>query len=376
MCATLEAENAYNIFKGLNSTGVPLGPADLIRNFVFMHIPPDGQDEFDRELWGPLEDRFARADGTLDEDRFSRFFRDYLMSQPEIGYVPPKETFPRFEAEYAATDFSPRELAGALTVSAQHYAIISGQEADESVPVTQALAGLNQLESSTTYPLLLALFARRASGAINAEQLAHAINMLCGFILRRFICGDSSRGYGRMFVRAVGKEGDDPFKMLEPYLLERGWPDDRRFEAAFVEFPLFQRGYAREVLVALERARGHKEPADLKDTAGRAHSAPDAQRCMAGGAGTRRRAHPCRLAAPTGQPDTEPRTALNCVTTRSRRMRKICGQQHRTYQGTSELRALDRSRDSGEGPPTRKRSCPHLDRTEGTGTGYQTWPGC
>ena len=30
----LEAENAYNIFKSLNSTGVPLGPSDLIRNFV------------------------------------------------------------------------------------------------------------------------------------------------------------------------------------------------------------------------------------------------------------------------------------------------------------------------------------------------------
>jgi len=51
MCATLEAENAYNIFKSLNSTGVPLGPSDLIRNFVFMHVPPDEQDEFDRALW-------------------------------------------------------------------------------------------------------------------------------------------------------------------------------------------------------------------------------------------------------------------------------------------------------------------------------------
>ena len=80
MCATLEAENAYNIFKSLNSTGVPLGQADLIRNFVFMHVVPEDQDEFDRELWTPLENRFAREDGTLDEDHFSRFFRDFLMS--------------------------------------------------------------------------------------------------------------------------------------------------------------------------------------------------------------------------------------------------------------------------------------------------------
>lgn len=262
MCATLEAENAYNIFKSLNSIGVPLGPSDLIRNFVFMHIPPDEHDEFDRALWGPLEGQFARPDGTLDEERFSRFFRDYLMSGGR--YVAPKDTFPSFESRYEATGFSPKELARALTVSARQYAIISGQEADESAQVTQALTGLNVLESSTTYPLLLTLFERRASGAMESAQLAHAVNMLRGFILRRFVCGESSRGYGQMFVRALAKDGGDPVKTLEAYLLDRGWPDDHRFEAAFVEFPLYQRGYTREVLEALERARGHKEPADLQ----------------------------------------------------------------------------------------------------------------
>ena len=34
---------------------------------------------------------------------------------------------------------------------------------------------------------------------------------------------------------------------------------------AFVEFPLYQRGYTREILETLERARGHKEPAGLDD---------------------------------------------------------------------------------------------------------------
>ena len=262
MCATLEkGENAYSIFKSLNSTGVPLGASDLIRNFVFMHVHPDEQDEFDRDLWKPLEDRFARPDGTLDEEHFSRFFRDFLMADGR--YVPPKDTFESFDARYEATDFSPRILAQTLTTSARDYAVISGQQSDdENDEVTRALAGLNALDSSTTYPLLLALFQKRASAEIYAPQLAQCIEMLRGFILRRFICGESSRGYGRMFVRALQK-GDEPVAALEKYLLERGWPDDRRFESAFIEFPLYERGYTREVLEALERARGHKEPADL-----------------------------------------------------------------------------------------------------------------
>lgn len=262
MCATLEAENAYNIFKSLNSTGVPLGPSDLIRNFVFMHVTPDEQDEFDHALWGPLEASFTLADGTLDEDRFSRFFRDFMMAGGR--YLAPKDTFAAFEARYEATGFSPKALALELIEGVRRYEVISGQQADASDAVTGALSGLNVLESSTTYPLLLALFAKRASAEMSAEHLARCIEMLRGFILRRFVCGESSRGYGQMFVRALGKDPSDAAAALETYLLDRGWPGDHQFTAAFVDFPLYQRGYTREVLETLERARGHKEPADLQ----------------------------------------------------------------------------------------------------------------
>lgn len=266
MCATLESENAYSIFKSLNSTGVPLGASDLIRNFVFMHLRPEDQDEFDKRLWRPLEERFANDDGTLDENLLSKFFRDFLMSIDGTGYVPLNATFERFEARYEATRFSPRDLAVVLTRNAAHYSVISGAVADADPKVTQALSNLNDLESSTTYPILLALFERRASGALDSEQVARAVSMLSGFILRRYICGESSRGYGRMFASALDDLQDDPLAGLGAYLVKRVWPDDRRFEAAFVEFPLYQRGYTREVLKALERARGHREPADLERT--------------------------------------------------------------------------------------------------------------
>jgi len=266
MCATLETENAYSIFKSLNSTGVELGQADLIRNFVYMHLPPEQHDEFDAAYWGPLEKRFVNGDGTLDGDDFSRFFRDFLMAGSGIGYVRPSATFERFEAKYEATEFSPTQLAVHLTRSARDYAVIAGRAPDQDGRVTKALAGLNQLESSTTYPLVLALFERRSRGVIDSEQLATAIDMISSFILRRFICGESSRGYGRIFVRAVELLGDEPVASLERFLVGRGWPDDRRFTAAFVEFPLYQRGYARAVLVALEQQREHKEPADLTST--------------------------------------------------------------------------------------------------------------
>jgi hypothetical protein len=261
MCATLESESAYSIFKSLNSTGVPLGQADLIRNFVFMHVHPDDQDDFDREHWGPLEAMFADADGRLDEERFSRFFRDVLMATGQ--YVQPKDTFATFEARNEATGFDPRELVCDLRRRAGHYAVITGAAESESPGITEGLADLNRLESSTTYPLLLALFDACEAGRMPPSALARCIGMLRGFIFRRFVCGESSRGYGQMFVRAIDPAAADPMDALERYLLARGWPHDERFIDAFVKLPLYKRGYAREVLETLERARGHKEPAAL-----------------------------------------------------------------------------------------------------------------
>ncbi len=265
MCATLESENAYSIFKSLNSTGVPLGPSDLIRNFVFMHVAPDAQDDFDREHWAPLEALFADADGRVDEARFSRFFRDVLMA--ESGqYVQPADTFTIFEARNEATDFDPVVLAQRQRRNADYYAVITGATESESSAITGALAEFNRLDSSTTYPLLLALFAAYESARMPPSALYRCICMLRGFIFRRFVCGESSRGYGQMFVRAIDLEAEDPMLALDKYLLARGWPHDERFVDSFIRLPLYKRGYAREVLETLELARGHKERADLSRT--------------------------------------------------------------------------------------------------------------
>lgn len=261
MCATLESESAYSIFKSLNSTGVPLGQSDLIRNFVFMHVHPDAQDDFDQDHWGPLEAMFPNESGRLDEERFSRFFRDVLMAQGQ--YVQPKDTFATFESRNEATGFSPAELTAGLLTHARHYAAIVGDSKDDSAEVTHALAGLNRLESSTTYPLLLSLFTARDAGRLTDAELTRCINMLSGFIFRRFIAAESSRGYGQIFVRAIDNKSLTPLQSLEEYLLARGWPHDSRVIEAFALFPLYKRGYAREVLETLERSRGHKEQAVL-----------------------------------------------------------------------------------------------------------------
>lgn len=262
-------QNAYEVFKGLNSKSVGLVESDHIRNFMFMNTPQYRQEEFDRDGWAPLEDAFASAPGDAlskkEEKIFSRFFRHFLM----VGkYVSPDDISVVFEerfAEKCKAEASVWAVARDLKESVRHYTIIMSWDNDESAEVTQSLKGLNELDSSTTYPLLLALFAQRAKGDITDEQLSKCIEMLRGFIFRRYICRYNGRGYGRRFSGAndllAGNES--PVVALRDFLIDYGWPSDEKFQLAFEQFPFYENGYAKEMLAGIERARKHREPANL-----------------------------------------------------------------------------------------------------------------
>ena len=78
VAVVIDAENPYEIFDSLNSTGLPLEESDLIRNFLFMDIPVAKQQEFDDHHWKPFEQLFAKTQ-TEDTVEMTPFYRDYLM---------------------------------------------------------------------------------------------------------------------------------------------------------------------------------------------------------------------------------------------------------------------------------------------------------
>ena len=83
------------------------------------------------------------------------------------------------------------------------YDIIRGAKAHENAAVDASLTKLRKLESSTTYPLLLALLQKVDDGEMGYAQLVKAIDLIDGFILRRYATNLSSRTYGRWFVAGL-----------------------------------------------------------------------------------------------------------------------------------------------------------------------------
>jgi hypothetical protein len=254
---SLRGENQYRIFKSLNSTGVELSEADLIRNFVFMHVAVDDQDSFDDNHWRALEKHFEDASGKLDSDLLSSFFRDYLMSDGK--YVSPYATFESFEKTYGVADFDATSLASELATAAAHYDQIRTVSPHPNPLVNAALSKLSELDSSTSSPLVLNLLKRLDNGTVTVEDFVDCIEMTAGFIFRRFICGDQSRGYSRLFVSACKTLNDDPTGDLQEFYLKRSFPNNARFETELVKFPLYESKYANAVLWCLEGDFGHKE---------------------------------------------------------------------------------------------------------------------
>ena len=74
-------DNPQLIFESLNSTGLALSQADLIRNYVLMGLEPNFQEKIYKNYWRVMEKNFGQ---TNYKDFFNKFMRDYLTVKTNI----------------------------------------------------------------------------------------------------------------------------------------------------------------------------------------------------------------------------------------------------------------------------------------------------
>jgi hypothetical protein len=107
------------------------------------------------------------------------------------------------------------------------------------------------------------LMHRKEEGGVTEEDLVQCLDMISGFILRRYVCSESSRGYYLWFVSACRDLEHEPVEKLKSFFMDKGYPDDARFEKCLLRFQLYQSDYGHYVLEKLERSYEHREAPDL-----------------------------------------------------------------------------------------------------------------
>ena len=248
MTLTLEVEDDPQvIFETLNARGEPLLASDLVRNFVFLEAARQGKPvpQLYERYWSPFDlvattDKGVSANaywrekerqGRLTYPRIDLFFYNYatLRSQ-EITLA--SHVFQSYKAWWQK---QPRDLEVELArlVASSHY--FQELVSPEGTGYLAEFARLvKSLDVGTVTPVYLALRERLGTDSVELKQ---ALADLASYLTRRAVCGLTTKGYNRFFMRvlqAVTGAVEAPHTALRKVLLaatapSEVWPDDTLF---------------------------------------------------------------------------------------------------------------------------------------------------
>ena len=234
----LDQDDSPNrIFESLNNTGMPLSVADLIRNFLLMHISDLAeQEKAYNDYWLPMEQLFSYGQSGLSTD----FFWHYLMKD---GSLPRKdETYEEIQRRTGRPNPSDAITALAdFAKFANYYGqIVESGTAETDATLQTQIRRLNQWEASVAYPFLLRALDAVSTGVIQNADLVNVMQLLESFVIRRAVCGVPTNQLRRIFAQmSVQTDFANFVESSRTYLLNNRWPDDNEFRLSFADFPLY-----------------------------------------------------------------------------------------------------------------------------------------
>jgi len=228
------------IFETLNARGEPLLPADLLRNFIFLRAARRGepQEALYREFWERFDAEFWRDEikqGRLLRPRSDLFMQHFLASRLTVD-IPIKHLF--VEYKYWIDKVQPfssvRDELATLARQGDHFRrIIEPTKGDP----TYALARfLDAFDVRTSYPLLLVML----DAGLTDEQWKAISTTLESYLLRRAVCGLTTKNYNRVFLtltRHLRRDGITTENLAKQLAAQEGestvWPSDEEFADAW-----------------------------------------------------------------------------------------------------------------------------------------------
>jgi len=226
-------DNPQLIFESMNSTGLDLTQADLIRNFILMGLEPEHQTRLYRDYWRPMERAFGQeAYGS----HFDAFMRHYLTMR--IGEIPRKEdVYETFKAYARRPDVAEKgvdALVADIHRFANYYcAMALGQEQDKELG--DAFRDLRELKVDVAWPFLLELYDDYRQGLLPKKDLLRAVRLVESYVFRRAVCGIPTNSLNKTFAtfrRALDK--NRYLESIEAHFLSlpsyRRFPRDEEFE--------------------------------------------------------------------------------------------------------------------------------------------------
>lgn len=267
ICADIRLDtddNAQEIFERINSTGIKLGLADLIRNYILM--TDTDQERLYEEYWLTVQN-------LLPDKLLDNFFIDYLNMKSD-GFVKESEAYKSFKQVYVEGKYDNEKMLQEILHYAKQYYVFCYGSSDFGAEVNKALAGLRKLKQTTVYLFLFRVFDDYENGIINKNELARVLKMLLSYSIRRLVCeigSNTLRGlyktlYGRVFEQKENK--NTYYDSLVSFFLQQTSkntiPSDNEFVTALQEKNLYSKNALCKYLLCAIENQG-KETLDTED---------------------------------------------------------------------------------------------------------------
>ena len=225
-----DKDNPQLIFESLNSTGLDLSQADLIRNYILMGQELESQTHLYEKYWYPMQVSY----GDDYSSYFDWFMRDYLSvvtgSIPKIGYV--YESFKQYVESDKSSDNIEEIVSDIHRYSEFYVRLRLGKE--PNTKLREAFKRISTLKVIVSYPFLLPIYNDYEDGLIDNEEFLSIILLVESYVFRRAICGIPTNSLNKTFAtfyKGVKKESYLESIMAEFILLDgyKRFPSNQEF---------------------------------------------------------------------------------------------------------------------------------------------------
>ncbi|HEU5375792.1 MAG TPA: DUF262 and DUF1524 domain-containing protein [Ktedonobacteraceae bacterium] len=262
--ALQQQDNPQLIFESLNSTGMDLSQADLIRNYVLMGLENADQVKLYKKYWYPMEQSFGQTQNVA---LFNRFIRDFLTLH--TGDIPNVDkVYATFKAYHQDKTHIPIEqiIAEIHRYSKYFTCMVLAREKDAELK--RCFEDIKTLEVNVVYPFLLEIYADYEQQRLSHGDFVAILKLIESYVFRRTICGMYTNVLNKVFA-TLAKEIDKEhyLESVQAIFLQRSagarFPRDEEFQAAFMVKDIYNfrnrhylfnklENYGRNVLINID----------------------------------------------------------------------------------------------------------------------------
>ena len=249
------------IFEKINSTGKPLEPADLIRNFLLIAKSSDEQERLYENYWINIESE-------INAENISRFSRDFLIMKI-FEDVPNDNIYSMFKEYVEGSNICHEKILEEMYKYSKYYAWLKFYNSPNQ-KLNKKIELLNFLKTDDLYPLYLYLLEKLY--LTDLEELIKIFDLLANFMLRYRIVSPSGGGGAlraaiQQLLEQISTENISPtfeniyFELSNSPTPASRFPDDEEFKKTLMDN--VSTTYARALLLQIEEKERFNIPVEL-----------------------------------------------------------------------------------------------------------------